>query len=100
MNTASRVYALEAENIPEFTNPEWFEVTGMNSYASQTEGTVVCKSGAKTGITCGQIVDADYPYGGTYGQPWIKVSKTYGLTFLSLEIVVALGSYIRVRLNE
>ena len=77
MNTASWVYAWEAENIPEFTNPEWFEVTGMNSYASQTEGTVVCKSGAKTGITCGQIVDADYSYGGTYGQPWIKVSKTY-----------------------
>lgn len=77
MNTASWVYAWEAEDIPEFTNPEWFETTGYNSYASQTVGQVVCKSGARTGLTCGQIVDRNYPYGGASAQPWIKVSKTY-----------------------
>ena len=77
MSTDSWLWAWEAEPIPEFDSREWFQVTGRNSYSTQTRGTVVCKQGSETGITCGQIVNVDNGYGGAYSQPWIEVSKTY-----------------------
>lgn len=77
MSTDSWVWAWEAEPIPEFDDQEWFQTVGRNSYYTQTKGTVVCKQGSETGITCGQIRDVDNGYGGSYSQPWIEVSWTY-----------------------
>ncbi len=69
------VYFRDLENIPEFPSSGTFDLTSITTFMNQKKGMVVCKSGAVTGITCGQIIDGNAYRNGAYG--WIKVSKTY-----------------------
>lgn len=60
--------------IPEFPASGTFRMTSIMTFLNQKAGMIVCKSGRKTGITCGEIVDGNATHDGVAG--WIKVSKT------------------------
>jgi len=60
--------------IPEFPSTGTLDLTGIMSFNNQKSGMVVCKSGAVTGITCGQITNGNATFNGASG--YIQVSKT------------------------
>jgi hypothetical protein len=68
-------YDNSVNRIPEFATSGWFNTIGTIPWSNQWNGDVMCKSGAVTGLTCGEIIDDSYDYGGG-GLLWIKVSHT------------------------
>lgn len=75
MNTSNQMYYRDINGIPEFADSGWFNTVGTIAWENQWNGDVMCKSGAVTGITCGEIIDDSYDYG-QGGLLWIKVSHT------------------------
>lgn len=74
LTNTNKVYFRNLEGIPEFPSSGTFNLTSITTFMNQKAGMVVCKSGAVTGITCGEIVDGNALFDGLRG--WIEVSKT------------------------
>lgn len=70
----NRIRYVDKNNIPEFPDSGEFRLTAITSFLNQKAGMVVCKSGANTGITCGEITNGNLTWDGVPG--WIEVSKT------------------------
>lgn len=70
----NRIRFADKNNIPEFPATGELRLTGISSFLNQKSGMVVCKSGANTGITCGEITNGNLTFDGVPG--WIEVSKT------------------------
>lgn len=68
-------YDNSINRIPEFSKPTGsFRVTKTLGFMNQKKGMIVCKSGATTGLTCGEIVNGNLEHDGAKG--WIEVAKT------------------------
>lgn len=74
LNSDYQIYFQDKNGIPEFPAEGWFSVKNIIYWANQLNGVVMCKSGAVTGITCGEIIDDWYMYRGDL--PWIKIGHT------------------------
>lgn len=70
----NRVRFVDKNNIPEFPATGELRLTAITSFLNQKAGMVVCKSGANTGITCGEITNGNLTWDGVPG--WIEVSRT------------------------
>lgn len=64
----------DLNGIPEFPSTGTLDLVNTTSFNNQFAGMVVCKSGAVTGITCGQIINGNATYNGVPG--YIRVSQT------------------------
>jgi len=64
----------DLNGIPEFPAFGTLDLVGIRSFNNQFKGMVVCKSGARTGITCGQIIDGNAVLDGFSG--FIEVGLT------------------------
>lgn len=74
LSTNYRIMYRDLNGIPEFPSSGTFDLKRITSFMGQYRGQIVCKNGAVTGITCGEITNGNYVYNGSAG--WIEVSKT------------------------
>lgn len=74
MTTTYQVYYRNLNGIPEFASSGWLNTRNFIRGLNQVNGMIVCKSGAVTGITCGEIIDDAYAWRPGYW--FIKVSHT------------------------
>lgn len=71
----NQIYFKNTYGIPEFAKPNGkFRVTKILSFANQKKGMIVCKSGAVTGISCGEIINANATHDDVSG--WIRVGNS------------------------
>ena len=74
------IYFRDLEAIPEFPDVGFLGILNTISTLQQREGMVVCKSGVRTGITCGRIIDDDYYEDRTFGWKLVGDSRQSRLT--------------------
>jgi len=74
LELSSLIYFDNKEQIPELPPFGYFDVVGVIRAEQQTPGTIVCKSGAITGVTCSEVVNNFAFYDGLNG--WIQTSNT------------------------
>ncbi len=65
----------DMNGIPEFPQRGILNLTSIVTFMNQKRGMIACKSGMKTGITCGTILNGNATRDGVKG--WIEVGKTY-----------------------
>lgn len=70
----NRIKFANKNSIPEFPASGELRITAITSFLNQKAGMIVCKSGANSGITCGEITNGNLTWDGAAG--WIEVSKT------------------------
>lgn len=78
-------YNGKTNSVPGFGDG-YYSVVGVRKYYSQLNGLMVCKNGARTGFTCGQIETNNYTGNGYYrlvkvsnsSQPYIAVAGDSG----------------------
>jgi hypothetical protein len=84
ITTSHTIQYTDMNSIPEFPASGTLDLTGIKSFANQTAGMIMCKSGQTTGITCGEIVSGNASFrdngtgctSGTASTGFIKVSKS------------------------
>lgn len=68
------LYFENRENIPEFVSAGYFNIIGIIRRSQQYNGMVLCKNGAITGITCGEVINNNAFYDDAQG--WVQISNT------------------------
>lgn len=67
------VYFNNTQNRPGYAASGYFKVIGQMGYYDQKAGMVLCKSGWRTGLSCGTITNGAYTYNGAKG--WILIQN-------------------------
>ena len=76
MTTNYWIYFWNKQGVGGFPNSSWLRTKNFIRKSASWIGMNVCKQGQKTGLTCGKVVDLDYPYSVFGGGNFVKVSNT------------------------
>lgn len=70
----NKIQYKDLNGIPEFPSSGILNLTSITTFLNQKKGMFVCKSGAVTGITCGEILNGNATHDGVAG--WIQVGNS------------------------
>lgn len=70
----NKIKYVNSNGIPEFSPTRVLNLTSIVTFLNQKKGMIVCKSGAVTGITCGEILNGNATHDGVAG--WIEVGNS------------------------
>ena len=70
----NKVRYRDLNGIPEFPATGILNLKSVTTFMNQKKGMIVCKSGAVTGITCGEILNGNATHDGVAG--WIQVGNS------------------------